>query len=71
MTRVGSKRQRKKMDSRTSNQAWSKGLDAGAYSKLLTAEYQKANVTYFQRKIQLSGFFTYPVGSHVPVNPDR
>jgi hypothetical protein len=64
MTRVGSQHHRKKiLASRTSDQAWSKGLDAGAYSKQLTAEYQTANANYFQRNIQLSGFFTYPVGS--------
>jgi hypothetical protein len=48
------------MASRTSNQAWSKGLDAGAYCKYLTDELQTASVAYFQRKLQLSGFSAYP-----------
>jgi len=30
---------------------------------ITTAEIQTANVAYFQRKIQLSGFSSYPVGS--------
>jgi len=47
---------------RTSYQAWSKGLDSGTYCRLVTAELQTANVTYFQRKIQLSGFSAYPDG---------
>jgi hypothetical protein len=51
------------MASRTSNQAWSKGLDAGTHCKIVTAELQTANVAYFQRKIQLSGFSVYPDGS--------
>jgi hypothetical protein len=44
------------MASKTLNQAWSKGLDAGTYCKLLTAELQTANVACFERKIQLSVF---------------
>jgi len=52
------------MDSRTSNQAWSKSLDAGAnLLSIVTAELQTANVTYFQRKIQLSGFSACRDGS--------
>ena len=30
---------------------------------ILTTELQTADVAYFQRKIQLSGFFAYPDGS--------
>ena len=51
------------MASRTSNQAWPEGLDACTILQIVTAEIQTANVAYFQRKIQLSGFSVYPDGS--------
>jgi len=52
------------MASRTSNQTRSKSLDAGMnILSIVTAELQTANVTYFQRKIQLSGFSAYRDGS--------
>jgi hypothetical protein len=52
------------MASRTSNQAWSTILDAGMnILSIVTPESQSANETYFQRKIQLSGFPAYSDGS--------
>ena len=51
------------MVSRTSNQEWSKGLEAGYVLYTVTAELHTANVAYFQRKIQLSGLSAYPAGS--------
>jgi hypothetical protein len=47
------------MASRTPNEAWSKSLDADTYYKQ-PAKVQTANVAYFQRKIQLTGFSAYP-----------
>jgi hypothetical protein len=49
------------MASRLSNEAWSKGLDAGTVHTvyIVIAEVQNASVAYFQIKIQLFGFSAY------------
>jgi len=59
------------MASRTSNQARTKGVDAGMnILSIVTAELQTANVTYFQRKIQSSGF-SISGWLAAPINPDK
>ena len=50
------------MASTTSNQEWSKGLDAGTYCKYQQPNFKTVNAAYFQRKIQLSGFSAYADG---------
>jgi len=37
------------MASRSSNQGWSKGLDAGTYLQIITAILQTANVAYLKK----------------------
>ena len=51
------------MASGTSYQAWAKGFRSRYILSIVTAGLQTANVVYFQRKIQLSGFSAYPDGS--------
>jgi hypothetical protein len=58
------------MASRTSNQVWSKSLDARIYCTQ-TVELQTADVAYFERKIQLSGFFWISGWHAVPINPEK
>jgi hypothetical protein len=50
--------------SRNSKQARSKCFEVGTFCKV-TAKLQTANVAYFQRIIQLSGWLA------VPINPDK
>jgi hypothetical protein len=56
------------MASRTSNQAWSKSLDAGTHCPTVTAELQTANIAYFRRKILFFGFSAYPNSSSSKLN---
>ena len=53
------------MASRTPNQSWSKGLDAG------TAEHQTASVALFSKKNQIIRIFCITGRFAVPINPDK
>ena len=62
------------MDSRTTSQAWSRGLEAGKNCKyVIIAEPQSANVAYLKKKpiirvfFFFSFFFAYPDGSPFPL----
>jgi hypothetical protein len=47
---------------RTSNQAWSEGLEAGIYCQQYKSELQTAIVTHLQKKkFQLSGWLAVPI----------